>query len=78
MSQIRLYLDENIPPAVEEQLIRLGIDVVSAHSLGFLQDDDINHLRRAIEMARVICSHDTDFLVLAAEVPDHHGEVFKP
>lgn len=76
MSQIRFYLDENIQVAVEEQLRRLDIDVVSAHSLGYLQDDDINHLRRAISMGRVLCTHDADFLVLAGEFPDHSGIIW--
>jgi predicted nuclease of predicted toxin-antitoxin system len=76
LSKIRFYFDENIPPAVEEQLQRLGIDVVSAHSLGLLGKDDHYHLEHAAELQRVLCTHDTDFLSLAQTYPDHCGIVW--
>ena len=73
MSEIRFYFDENMPTAVEEQLKRLNVDVVSAHSLDLLGKDDLYHLRQAIELKRVLCTHDTDFIELAKIHLDHHG-----
>lgn len=76
MSQIRFYLDENVPTAVEVQLKRVEIDVVSARSLATLSDEDKSHLQRATEMQRVLCTHDTDFIELAKQFSDHHGIVW--
>ncbi|MBA3869398.1 MAG: hypothetical protein H0X30_09600, partial [Anaerolineae bacterium] len=50
--------------------------VVSAHSLDKLGDKDPNHLKRASEMGRVLCTYDTDFLQLATEFIDHSGIIF--
>jgi predicted nuclease of predicted toxin-antitoxin system len=61
LSEIRFYLDENIDKAVTEQLIRWGIDAVSVHTLELEGDSDKNHLQRATEMERVLCTHDQDF-----------------
>lgn len=76
MSAIRFYLDENVPAAVEEQLKKADIDVVSARSLGLLGEDDLFHLRRATELERALCTHDTDFIELAKAYLDHCGIVW--
>ena len=76
MSKIRFYLDENIRPVVEEQLKLLDINVVSARSLEVLGDADAAHLRRATEMNRVLCTHDTDFIILAESHLDHAGIIW--
>jgi predicted nuclease of predicted toxin-antitoxin system len=78
LSELRFYLDENIHKAVAEQLRRWGIDAVSVHDLGFLSDTDEDHLRRATEMSRVVCTHDTDFIRLAEQNIDHAGIIFAP
>ncbi|MCC6613067.1 MAG: hypothetical protein IT320_06280 [Anaerolineae bacterium] len=44
--------------------------------MGLLGDTDINHLRRASEMGRVLCTYDTDFLRIAAAGADHAGIIF--
>lgn len=78
MSELRFYIDECVQPAVAEQLVFHGIDAVSAHSLGQLGDKDVNHLKRATEMGRVLCTHDPDFLELAKALVDHAGIAFAP
>ena len=78
MSELGFYLDENIHKAVAEQLRHWRIDAVSAHDLGFLAEKDEDHLRRAAEMNRVLCTHDVDFIILAQENTDHAGIAFAP
>jgi hypothetical protein len=73
---IRLYLDENVQVAVAAQLKRKGIEVVTVRDLGFLGDSDENHLRRATEMGYVLCTHDDDYLIMAADGVEHAGIVF--
>ncbi len=70
---IRFYLDENMPVAISTQLIRRGIDVVTVRDLDLLGDTDINHLRRATNMSRVLCTHDTDYVDLAGQGTHHAG-----
>jgi predicted nuclease of predicted toxin-antitoxin system len=76
VSKLRFYFDESVPLAVSQQLATQGIDVVSAHSLGELGDSDPSHLSRASAMERVLCTADTDFLVLAKTVVDHYGVIY--
>jgi hypothetical protein len=75
-SAIRLYFDESLEVEVAEQMRRRGIDTVTVRDLGRLGDKDINHLRRASETGRILCTYDTDFLRLAAEGIEHSGIVF--
>jgi predicted nuclease of predicted toxin-antitoxin system len=76
LAEITFYFDESVELAVSEQLAASGIDVVSAHSLQLLGDSDSNHLIRATEMERVLCTYDTDFLRLAKDYPNHAGIAF--
>ncbi len=76
MNELRFYFDESVELAVSEQISRLGIDVVSAHSLDRLSDTDAEHLQRATEMGRVFCTYDDDFLVLAQSGVEHAGILF--
>ena len=78
MSDIRFYFDESVELAVSQQLAAGGFDAVSAHGLEALGDDDRSHLQRAADMARVLCTYDTDFLVLAAQNYRHAGVIFAP
>jgi uncharacterized protein with PIN domain len=78
LNEIRFYLDENVPTDIARQLRLSGIDAVSARDLGQLGDSDPNHLRRATSMGRVLCTHDQDFLRLAAEGVEHAGIAFAP
>jgi predicted nuclease of predicted toxin-antitoxin system len=76
LSELRFYFDENVQVAVSEQLRRAGFDVVSAHDLGTLGEEDTKHLQRATEMGRVLCTYDDDFLALANQGFEHAGIVF--
>lgn len=75
-SDLRYYFDESVELAVSEQLVAGGLDVVSAHSLALLGDDDRNHLQRATDMGRVLSTYDADFLRLASEGIEHTGIIF--
>lgn len=72
----RFYLDENVPVVIAEQLHKRGIEVVTARNLGLLGDSDANHLARATRMGYVLCTHDSDYLALAASGIQHAGIVF--
>jgi len=78
VSEIRFYLDENVPTEVGRQLSSSGIDTVTARDLGQLGGDDRDHLQRATALSRVLCTHDQDFLRLAAEGAQHAGIAFSP
>lgn len=78
MSELRFYLDENVPTEVARQLRAAGIDTVSTRDLEVLGDDDPSHLARATALGRVLCTHDQDFLRLAAEGWQHTGIAFVP
>ena len=73
---ISLYFDESVEVAVTEQIRLREIDAVNVRDLGLLGDTDINHLERATEMGRVLCTYDQDFLRLAAEGVEHGGIIF--
>jgi hypothetical protein len=76
LTELRFYFDESVNLAVSEQLALIGLDVVSAHSLDTLGDKDPDHLRRATEMERVLCTCDSDFVEIAQENTAHAGIVF--
>lgn len=73
---IRFYLDENVPIVIADQLKRKNIDVITVRDIGRLGDSDDNHLKRATEMNRVLCTHDQDFLRMVTEGVEHSGIVF--
>ena len=73
---IRFYLDENMQVAIADQLKRRGIDVVTVRDLNLLGDTDINHLKRAAQMGRVLCTYDADYVELAMSGISHSGIVF--
>ena len=78
LGELRFYLDENVPTEVARQLRQSGIDAVSAGDLNLLGTSDLDHLRQATADGRVLCTHDQDFLRLAAEGAAHTGIVFLP
>lgn len=52
--------------------------MVSARGIGRLGAEDEDHLCRAARMSRVLCTHDQDFLRLAAAGAEHAGIAFLP
>ena len=73
---ISLYLDENLSPKIARQLRSRGVDAVSVRDLGYLGDEDSNHLARAIKLNRVLVTTDVDFLRLVQDGQSHVGIVF--
>jgi len=73
---IRFYLDENVPIVVATQLQRRGIEAVTVRDLRLLGESDINHLRHATAMGFVLCTHDSDYVELAAGGVEHSGIIF--
>jgi predicted nuclease of predicted toxin-antitoxin system len=61
--------------AIAEQLTKRGIDVVTARDLNQLGAEDINHLERATEAGRILCTHDADYVDLASAGVQHAGIV---
>jgi hypothetical protein len=78
VSELRFYLDENVPTEVGLQLRSSGIDAVTARDLGSLGATDRDHLQRATAQSRMLCTHDQDFLRLAAAGTEHAGIAFAP
>jgi hypothetical protein len=76
LTELRFYFDENVDLAVSEQLALAGLDIVSAHSLDQLGDPDPDHLRRAADLGRVLCTCDSDFVELAQAGAEHAGIVY--
>ena len=75
VENLRFYLDENVSVEVARQLQARGIDVVTVRDLRLLGDSDENHLRRATNMGRTLCTYDTDYIQLAISGIDHAGIV---
>jgi len=74
---VRLYLDENLPPVIAEQLRLRGVDALSVRDMGTLGESDTFHLQRATELERVIVTTDIDFLqMVSAEGVEHLGVIF--
>ena len=73
---ISLYLDENLSPKIAHQLRLRNIDAVCVRDLGYLGDEDSNHLDRAARLNRVLVTTDVDFLRMAQEGRPHTGIIF--
>ena len=75
-SDIRFYADEQVPRAVSEGLRQRGIDVLTVQDAGMRGASDDEQLAFALAGRRVIITHDTDFLRLAAKARGHAGIVY--
>jgi predicted nuclease of predicted toxin-antitoxin system len=78
--RIKIYADESVPVAVVAGLQRRGVEAVSPREAGNLGLTDLEQLAYAIENRFLLFTHDTDFLMLAAEVSrvgqEHWGVVY--
>jgi len=77
---LKVYLDENLSPAIAELLRGRGVDAVSAHEMGNTERPDSAQLRHATGQGRAIVTCDvSDFVSLAADMiaatADHAGIV---
>jgi len=70
---IRYHLDENVDPAVALGLRQRGVDVTTARDQGLLGASDEAQLKSAVLSARMLVTHDRDFLRMAASGVAHHG-----
>jgi predicted nuclease of predicted toxin-antitoxin system len=70
---IRFFLDQNMNSAVAHGLRLRGIDVLTAQEAGRCGLADPDQLQFATGEIRVLVTHDTDFLVLAASGVQHMG-----
>jgi hypothetical protein len=61
---------------VADWLTLLAIDEVSVRYTMWFVNPDINHLQRATEMGRVLCTYDVEYPRLAAQGFQHAGIVF--
>ena len=74
--QIRFHLDENVDPAVATALRLQGIDVTTTREMNLLGQPDDVQFNFVCRQRRVIVTHDTDFLRLAAQNEAHWGVAF--
>jgi predicted nuclease of predicted toxin-antitoxin system len=64
---VPLYFDHHVPRALQKQLQRRGVDVLSTHDekSGKLPDDEL--LDRATQLGRVVFTQDMRFWAMAGE-----------
>ncbi len=67
------HLDESVALAVASGLRRRGINVTTAEDVGLLSAIDEKHLEFAAGEGRVVLTHDSEFLTLAAAGVPHSG-----
>jgi len=58
VSELLLYLDQNVPTEVGRQLRSSGIDAVTARDLGSLGAADQDDLEKDTGQSRMLCTHD--------------------
>jgi predicted nuclease of predicted toxin-antitoxin system len=73
---LRFHLDEVCDPRIAVALRQRGIDVSTAKENGLLGASDEGHLAFAWSQARIIVTHDADFLRLHAAGGEHFGIIF--
>jgi predicted nuclease of predicted toxin-antitoxin system len=78
MSSLRFYFDEHIGSAIVRGVRRRGVDVLTLVEAGKLGATDKEHFVFARQQERVIVTHDTDFLRLAASSSNHAGIIYGP
>ena len=74
--RIRFHLDENVDPDVARALRQQGIDITLSAEVNLRTKSDAAQWAFIQEQQRVIITHDTDFLRLASQNPNHPGIVF--
>jgi hypothetical protein len=61
-------MDEHVPSAITEALVRLGVDVFTVQEDQREGSKDIALLERAMQLGRIIFSRDKDFLRICASL----------
>ena len=75
---VRFHLDEVCDPRIAAGLRQRGVEVTTAAEAGLLGAPDEAHLAYAWSQARVLVTHDVDFLRLHAAGAEHAGLVYCP
>src|SRR6266851_1256867 len=75
---IRFHLDEVCDPRIAVGLRKRGAEASTADEVGLLGAPDGAHLAYAWSQARVIVTHDSDFLRLHASGAEHAGIAYCP
>lgn len=75
-TEIKFHLDENVDPDIAASLRTNGIDVTITNEVGLVSVDDLVQLAFARKEGRIIITHDTDFLRIAAKTSEHSGVLF--
>jgi hypothetical protein len=70
---IQYYLDQHIHGAIPGGLRQHGIDVLTVQEAGRCGLADVDQLAFATAQERVLVTHDTDYLALAASGVAHAG-----
>jgi hypothetical protein len=70
---IRFHLDEDTDPAIAAGLRHHGIDVTTSQEMRLLGAVDTVQLAHAHTERRVLFTHDSDHIVLAAQGTEHSG-----
>lgn len=73
MARLRFLLDENMQVVIADQLVNRGIEALTVRDLGGLGWPDAQVLNTATNLGYVLCTHDSDYLVLAASGVFHAG-----
>jgi uncharacterized protein with PIN domain len=73
VAEIKFLFDEHVAGSVAQALRRRGIDVVTAAEASLIGADDSDLLEFARAEARVIVTHDSDFLRLHHQGIPHDG-----
>ncbi|MEX2137728.1 MAG: DUF5615 family PIN-like protein [Pirellulales bacterium] len=74
---IRFHLDENIQGGIMRGLARRGIDATTTKEGGLLGAPDTTQLQFAASAGRVLVTHDSDHLKLAAAGVQHSGIAYR-
>ena len=80
---MRIYLDENLSPAIAEILREARVDAIAAHEVGNIQRNDRTQLAYATQERRAIVTANIgDFVELATEAvatnAEHAGIILVP
>jgi len=70
---VKFHTDENVTEAVALGLRRRGLDVTTTSEAGLMGATDDDQLAYSLRETRVMVSHDTDMLRLAAAGQQHAG-----
>jgi len=73
--RLQLYADENFPLTSVTHLRSLGISIVHAYSMGYIQKSDQFHLKTSKKLGRTLITRDRDFSYNWSTLRDHPGVI---